>query len=242
MLTPEVRGLFWALAVIVCTGCGSSEEGESWHVGDETPPAAPLSPGIYEAEFEIVEDTCDPSLESLFGKVERWPPPQVPVFGSEADAYNSLGFNTFNWRDGRIGIFSVRVDGAYRPYAQVFHEDEWATLIGFSDGRPFECEFDLATEMAAPKTRMTLVQVEENVFEVRVEAEFAEFRECVADRHYERFAMLPRDDCSESYRTRYTLVEECAPPCEVISDFEDRASERPGYNYKRVEEPIQCEC
>ena len=59
-----------AATLSACTNDTST--GEAWDVGDDGTP--PVKQGVYNAEFEIVEDGCEPPLRELSESYSDWPP------------------------------------------------------------------------------------------------------------------------------------------------------------------------
>src|SRR5690554_2578022 len=119
--------------ILLQIGCtDSADHIEVWDLKDEIP-NTPFLPGIYEAEFEIINDGCEPSLHNIFDRVEGWPPSVVFVpYHYSAVSYSQFYIPLFGWRDGEFKILTARMDNNLVPYSKDLGHEEWPSLISFN--------------------------------------------------------------------------------------------------------------
>src|SRR5690554_1673248 len=118
------------LCILLQIGCtDSAEHIEAWDLEDDIPPDTTFLPGVYEAEFEIINDGCEPSLYDIFDKVEGWPPPLTFVFyDTLASGHQVIAMPVFSWRDGEFRNASTRAYEDFVPYSKHFWHEEWPLL------------------------------------------------------------------------------------------------------------------
>src|SRR5690554_359411 len=115
--------------ILLQIGCtDSADHIEVWDLKDEIP-NTPFLPGVYEAEFEIINDGCEPSLHDIFDNVEEWPPPLIFVFyDTLVSGHQVIAMPIFSWRDGESRNASTRAYEDFVPYSKHFWHEEWPLL------------------------------------------------------------------------------------------------------------------
>lgn len=226
------------VSVFVICACGiSGEHSDGWNTGEENVELTPIVQGIYEVEFEVVDDGCEPSLEEIFGRIDNWPPPQVLVFNTEQQrSFNLARIPVFKWREARYMLPAARTDDEFTPYSTVLARDEWASLWGFNRNN---CPYRYSESPFWSEVEIT--SVGPDTLEVRITSEWGDLDVCVDERTWERYATIPTSDCEETYKVMYTLKEECPLPCEpdggnLHGSLED------GYPSLTYRGPMECKC
>jgi hypothetical protein len=225
--------------VLVLIACGSTNDDASWDVGEVDQPPDPITHGIYEAEFEIVEDGCKPSLETIFGKEENWPPPEVGVFVTDQESvdYDRAQVTAFSWRDGGFWPISTRLFGTYIPESTTLGTEDWPSLTGFVH---VSCPYRLSESQYY--TRVQVQQLSATTIELVFESSWGDLDECVDERAWEEFATIPTEPCQEKYIVRYHLKEACDMACEIEPNSLGGGRTDAGYPYVRYREPLRCVC
>lgn len=236
--------------LLICTALGtcilfqmgctdSADNVDAWELEGELPDTS-LLPGIYQAEFEVVHDGCEPSINDVFDRVAGWPPPQIFVHYSTIDADRIVvTLPMFSWRDGQFRNAGAYTNGNFVPYTKDIWYEEWPSLLTFNYLSCSVASLYMEPYLHLRRAKVSLVAP--NTVEVLITNEWGDIQECVGEDARDVFKTIPRADCSESYKTTYRLVEACILPCEPpLLGLEGGTMD--GYRYLQYNPPPSCIC
>lgn len=160
--------------------------------------------GVYDVEFEILRDDCEPSLEDLSSYEEDWPPREMGVTLVRREDLVAF-FYFYEIRTGESGLY-------------------WTSASAMADGDdPLEdFRFPLPsyplfacpspTHQVEFETRFWLSMVDPSTLLIRADTVWSgELLSCVDEDEYYPDPHLPSQACEESYQYRLTLREPCMP-------------------------------
>lgn len=225
--------------LLAVAACGSAQGDSGWDVDEDEDQPKKITHGIYEAEFEIVEDGCEPSLETIFGNEDNWPPPEVFVrhVNEESLDHDSVGFNAYMWRHGDFSFLRATVSKDGVPSSTYLGSEE---IPSFSHFEHISCPYSFSDSPYL--TRVESRQLTATTIELVFESSWGDLDECVQQRAWDEFATIPTSTCQEKYVVRYHLKEECATACEMRPNSLGGGRTDDGYPYVRYRESLRCVC
>ena len=208
------------LIALCFTGC--SGESEEFKKFDSEPGYLALE-GMYDVNYEFGDSDCEPHLDSLkYSGQPSWPT-NVSLArkpGDFPDGYLGLRFE--NIRDQGLGfnIISERdPEGRFVIKSLGTQKDALVEAVDCADG---------TDETLSGYAVSTAYSVADNVIRVNTTNTFDLSNECEGVRPQGTF-WFPKESCSESYVTTYTLRESCPQRCEVKIPWESVESPEGAY-------------
>lgn len=223
----------------LASGCSEYVDSGEWNVEQEQRERVdfPVIQGKYNAEWEILEDTCEPSLEELMSQWEDWPPPQRGIVvrpGEQtASGFPSMWSHRYLLRHfGRGGTGRAGLYQDYSPLQPTLFE------FTFPPERSLrECPMGSDGKGANYQDEIRAKAVDEGEIVIEVHTTWQDYDNC--DEYELSTSWIPTEYCTESYRVRMTLAEACEPleECKTVVRHSSRSEsgEQPPHEVREVD-------
>lgn len=227
-------------------GCSDHEDTEPWDLEDPKVESVdfPMIQGKYHAEWEILEDGCEPSLASIMEQWDEWPPPTmglvVSTGGEATDYLPAMWVHHYLMRHFGRGAFGETIlEEDYSPKEETLFE-----YIYPPDSELYDCPIGYDAYDANFQSEIKGVAIEEGMFSMTFRTTWQDYDDCDESTLEIRNEWIPTEVCTEAHRVTLTLQEPCEPveECRIVVKHSSRHASTEDERAPLEVREIECAC